>query len=265
MKTSRNLTHQITLDELVLSAEGFPANPTPQQVRDEGLPTIGIFGRRCFGLYERLAPVGSWQRTFTGYLIGNPAFNSMRVALTWKVQATKSSRPYFRLAALTHRTNGTECGSSHDGLIPTPCAIEPGTLCEVTDQGRRKSGDDSRSLNLGRQASMGMLPTPVAWDGNGGGARKIHANGLANELGYSLTLKDRAKAGILPTPTARCSKGGTDKERDPGQPSRAWELNHMISQDVGKPSQLNPRFVEEMMGFPVGWTESPFLDGEQKH
>jgi hypothetical protein len=28
-------------------------------------------------------------------------------------------------------------------------------------------------------------------------------------------------------------------------------------------SQLNPRFVAEMMGFPPNWTELPFLNGEQ--
>ena len=31
----------------------------------------------------------------------------------------------------------------------------------------------------------------------------------------------------------------------------------------GKSSQLNPRFVAEMMGFPTNWTELPFLNGEQ--
>ncbi|MBB5440631.1 hypothetical protein HDC92_004334 [Pedobacter sp. AK017] len=31
----------------------------------------------------------------------------------------------------------------------------------------------------------------------------------------------------------------------------------------GKPGQLNPRFVAEMMGFPVNWTELPFLGGEK--
>jgi hypothetical protein len=29
-----------------------------------------------------------------------------------------------------------------------------------------------------------------------------------------------------------------------------------------KDSQLNPRFVAEMMGFPPNWTELPFLSGE---
>jgi len=33
---------------------------------------------------------------------------------------------------------------------------------------------------------------------------------------------------------------------------------------TSKTSQLNPRFVAEMMGFPPNWTELPFQNGEQK-
>jgi hypothetical protein len=33
---------------------------------------------------------------------------------------------------------------------------------------------------------------------------------------------------------------------------------------TGKNSQLNPRFVAEMMGFPPNWTELPFLNGGRK-
>ena len=107
-----------------------------------------------------------------------------------------------------------------------------------------------------------MLPTPVAWDGNGGGARKPK-DGKANDLGYSLTLKDRAAAQMLPTPTANSWKDGTDKERPANQPTRRSELNHLMAQEHGKPSQLSPLFVEEMMGFPKNWTASPFKSGDE--
>jgi hypothetical protein len=33
---------------------------------------------------------------------------------------------------------------------------------------------------------------------------------------------------------------------------------------TSKTSQLNPRFVAEMMGFPPNWTELPFQSGETK-
>ena len=41
----------------------------------------------------------------------------------------------------------------------------------------------------------------------------------------------------------------------------AQQIAHRIG---GGDSQLNPLFVEEMMGFPRGWTASPFLGGEWK-
>lgn len=44
---------------------------------------------------------------------------------------------------------------------------------------------------------------------------------------------------MLPTPTARDYRGG-----DPDSPN----LNDVIG------GSLNPRFVEEMMAFPIGWT-----------
>jgi DNA (cytosine-5)-methyltransferase 1 len=42
------------------------------------------------------------------------------------------------------------------------------------------------------------------------------------------------------------------------------EMHGVLQQPSGKTSQLNPRFVAEMMGFPPNWTELPFLNGEQK-
>jgi hypothetical protein len=33
---------------------------------------------------------------------------------------------------------------------------------------------------------------------------------------------------------------------------------------LGTASQLNPHFVGEMMGFPLNWTDLPFLSGEKK-
>jgi DNA-cytosine methyltransferase len=68
---------------------------------------------------------------------------------------------------------------------------------------------------------------------------------------------------MLPTPTARCWNTGTEKERPADQPTRRSELNHLMAQEAGKPSQLSPLFVEEMMGFPLDWTVSPFQSGDE--
>jgi hypothetical protein len=81
-------------------------------------------------------------------------------------------------------------------------------------------------------------------------------------------LRQMAYEGLLPTPTTHDSKHSTTK-------SPSWErrieqkhlaetvLNPYIQETGGKPSQLNPQFVMEMMGFPTDWTELPFLNGDK--
>lgn len=63
----------------------------------------------------------------------------------------------------------------------------------------------------------------------------------------------------LPTPTVNESKNNPST---PSQWKRASSLNVEAAklagytlETIGKNSQLNPQFVEEMMGFPIGWTE----------
>ena len=68
---------------------------------------------------------------------------------------------------------------------------------------------------------------------------------------------------LLPTLTASCHNAGTTANRKDGT-SRESELNHLIARQVGQTSQLNPLFVEEMMGFPSDWLVSPFQSGGQK-
>jgi hypothetical protein len=78
-------------------------------------------------------------------------------------------------------------------------------------------------------------------------------------------------AGLLPTPTTRDSKAGQSPSGMTRKDvkSRADQLNNLPvmlgkhTQQTGEISQqLNPQFVLEMMGFPVDWTELPFLSGE---
>jgi hypothetical protein len=62
---------------------------------------------------------------------------------------------------------------------------------------------------------------------------------------------------MLPTPMASdCGEKLTGLENQDSLTKRA-------RLETGKTSQLNPRFVAEMMGFPVNWTELPFQNGEQ--
>lgn len=89
------------------------------------------------------------------------------------------------------------------------------------------------------------------------------------------TLALSAKKGLLPTPCASEATKFTKKfnsKSQMGQSLTALACNGMIptpstrKKTSGKTSQLNPLYVEEMMGFPLMWTTLPFLspDGDKK-
>ena len=58
---------------------------------------------------------------------------------------------------------------------------------------------------------------------------------------------------FLPTPMVSDWRGSKIKRKG----------NTQLTETLGISSQLNPRFVAEMMGFPPNWTELPFQNGEQ--
>jgi hypothetical protein len=70
--------------------------------------------------------------------------------------------------------------------------------------------------------------------------------------------------GMLPTPVAGEYRDTGEKVK--GNKYKQQNLTRTIANNsdewTGKNSQLNPRFVMEMMGFPPNWTELPFLNGE---
>ncbi|WP_435624496.1 hypothetical protein [Flagellimonas sp.] len=98
-----------------------------------------------------------------------------------------------------------------------------------------------------------ILPTPRCATNNGIGYP---------EMSEKKRLEDVIAKKMLPTPTTRDYKGARTKEslKDAGRNEKN-SLPDAFSQN-GKSSQLNPRFVAEMMGFPPNWTELPFLNGE---
>ena len=63
-------------------------------------------------------------------------------------------------------------------------------------------------------------------------------------------------------PTVQESRGNVNRDR--GKRNLTDEISKIIPHfppTDGTTSQLNPRFVAEMMGYPPDWTESPFLSG----
>lgn len=79
----------------------------------------------------------------------------------------------------------------------------------------------------------------------------LRPNGLTDFLDFN---------GMMPTPSARDWKGCTNPGVKKVNGNVYGEtLPDTVKKVTGSTSQLNPLFVEEMMGFPLMWTALPFL------
>jgi hypothetical protein len=107
----------------------------------------------------------------------------------------------------------------------------------------------------------GSLPTPTAALGASGGSNcsgvrrpENLASAVKTKLAVPQVYQGQARKRMLPTPTTNDSKNST---LPPSQANRDGLPGAMLRDDsipTGEATYLNPSFVEEMMGFPVGWT-----------
>jgi hypothetical protein len=120
------------------------------------------------------------------------------------------------------------------GLLPTPREAAA----------RGNASNDRNKGNLEDAIARMMLPTPDCSD---------RRSDNSSQWG----LSNYAKNNLLPTPLAQDAK---QKENSPSQQHKVNELSIAVAGGSG--SQLNPRFVSEMMGFPPDWLELPFQSTE---
>ncbi len=265
IKTSQQLT--LLLGEGVWTSlqEDFPASRSASPASVKARPMTVISGRRCCEQFERYDRAGSWAKTFTELLIGRVEWYSSKCALIWKMQATPSKRMLFRLVPSMLPTDAI----GH-GLLPTPAVMEDRRIPNGNPARTRKIMSNlnpysamallptvqTQGLKVfqngqSRPIALEMLPTPTAIDSGSG---RVNRSQSANAPDRP-TLALAARRGLLPTPTptptATDDKRGVQNEHQNSVP-----LSLGISG-----SQLNPRFVAEMMGLPPDWTVSPFLRG----
>ena len=143
---------------------------------------------------------------------------------------------------------------------------------------------DAGGLELPSQAPLdttcgtnSLLPTPTASDAGAaailnentnivftgkGTPRKVSNNGVNGSLGLARTVM------LLPTPTVNESKnnpsGASQWARHDSLNVEAAKLQG-LNKTTGKDFQLNPLFVEEMMGFPIGWTDLEHSETQSSH
>lgn len=147
-------------------------------------------------------------------------------------------------------------------LLPTPCSIEA-TKFTKTINPNSQMGQGLTAL-----AVNGLLPTPTAMEVKhsnrvkglkekgvkGMYSRKngaLRPNGLTDFLDFHYLLTPMAADGLRANMNMQALKNHNKEKAN---------LSEQIAHKVGGgTSQLNPLFVEEMMGFPLMWTALPFL------
>lgn len=229
----------------MFSQEDSLASLSPSQAREWERTMTATSGQRCYGQFGRSCPLGSFVRT----LLASGRWWSKWKLLRWGAQTTFSS-----LVTYTERKDGSHLRESARTLktlaIPSKRLIfqlavserpteesASGLLPTVQTQGLKRCSKEGKTEFYPTE----LLPTPTALDMGSGRTNKS----LSPNAAERPTLALAARRGLLPARRGNASS---------------------TERTSGKTSQLNPLYVEEMMGFPSMWTTLPFLShgGERK-
>jgi len=152
----------------------------------------------------------------------------------WPRSGMMRSGTAFRLPTLVHLTDGIASGSSR---IPTPRAY----MGNVTTPAAIEKGVEKAQL----EAFVKMRPTPRSCSAM---SATFTADAIAKAPNRFPSLETAVALSPWPTPTARDWKSGKASDATHDRNSRP------LSEVVG--GSLNPTWVEWLMGFPLGWTDS---------
>lgn len=182
---------------------------------------------------------------------------STKSVQTSKPKDIPSNRLLFQLVPSEHHTEETVFG-----LLPT-VQTQGLKQCNKTINPNSQMGQGLTAL-----AVNGLLPTPTAMEVKHSnrvkGLKEQGAKGMYSRKNGALRpngLTDFQDFHYLLTPMAADGmranmKMQSLKNHNKANANLAEQIAHKVG---GGTSQLNPLFVEEMMGFPLMWTALPFL------
>ena len=152
--TYDSLTGKSTGDGLIYFQAVSRANRLVLPVSAKERQTTGISGPKCSELSKKFSQAGYWQKTFTGLLLSKGGWFSKQCALTWKVQALKSSRILFRLVPLVQSTKGKE-----SGFWPTPTTMDyKGSCLKIAG---KRTGFLKHFLHMRYAQTQSSFPHPT--------------------------------------------------------------------------------------------------------
>lgn len=224
-------------EQLTLFPADSPVSPSPWLESKRAKGMIDTSGRRCFELSESCARVALSVRTF----LESSRLPPGRWSRIWSVQAITSSCLILRLRLSERGTDDQGCSSSASQMWPTPTAGQCGMTAVTSGRPPEKS------THLGAQVLIrsGLWPTPRANEYKDT-LQSVPPSRQKDPGKCNLTQRV-AMERMFATPCARDYRTGQRKRYE--NPARANNINDQVG------GQLNPTWVEWLMGFPQGWTD----------
>ena len=210
-------SQQMDLEELTSSRAAGRANLGVRPGSNEARKMTVTSGRKWLALLESYGHAGLLGKMCAALLTNQ--WGSSAAFLTWKASAMKPSHLLFQLAPLMPRTAETAFGL----FLGTPTAA----MSQRSAKFARKTQNPAEFV----RDHPRLLHTPTA---------------TANQMAPS--MRDRDPGSWWPTPVARDRKGLSGA----GRQERKEHPKDTLPNAVG--GALNPKWVEWLMGYPVGWT-----------
>lgn len=240
---SGQASEQLTLFQEVSLASLFPWLESKKEKK-----TTVTYGRKCSELSENLRRVGLSVRMY----LESCALPGEQFVRTWSVRDTLSPYLILKLRLSERRTDGNGCSlwvgtpqaanANHNvrsekfqsktlnpvefaQMWPTPCASEARQGLQI-----RREGKKGNQQSLSTAVRLWATPNAADCQGTTGG-------------GQSRSLRTDVK--MFPTPRAQSATSASNAPNRQGAP----DLQTVAG------GQLNPTWVEWLMGFPLGWTD----------
>lgn len=227
---SRPSTAQIGVGLWTSSLVAIRVNHSPAPASGKAAKTRATCGQRSLESYLRFPPAGASSRTCPGtYLLA-----SRKSYKTWKHWVTALRRDCLARKKSVRRTGGSGCSS-----WGTPESHERTQTPRVVD-----ANGNPRKVVLANQAAN--WPTPHTNCVTGPGTQGRDGGLNLQTAAHSHRVPPQTGAN-WPTPRTCAGKRSSGGNRT--ELVEAWE-----SPATSGPRSLNPRFVEWLMGLPVGWT-----------
>ncbi len=221
---------ELAYEQLTLFREASHASLLVLPGSEKARMTTVSSGLKCSELYRKSGPLGSLVKM----LLGSSVWSSTKCFLTWRPKTTPSRRLLFQLAPSTPRIDGI--GAS---LLGTPTAsMRPRTA-------------KFRAGRAPNPAEAAFWPTPTARD---------YKSADINPKSKRPSQKTELNTAVIlyPTPTTGaglCGGAGNYKQLKTLEKSGQITEEERRSMASGGGGQLNPTWVEWLMGFPIGWTD----------